>query len=216
MKKILLMVVAAIMATGAFAQETLKKIRVYQGNTVVFEQNYDAVDSIVFVDVEIPAVPEGALTGKFTINASGDQIQFSQGNLQYQASTNTWRFAENQYDMVGNANSNISASYSSWIDLLGWGTGNNPTNTSTSYSDYATFSDWGVNAISNGGSAANQWRTLTNAEWYYLFYTRTNAENLCGQATVAGVHGFVFLPDNWSTPSSLTWQGMPNNWTTNQ
>jgi hypothetical protein len=43
----------------------------------------------------------GAISGKFTINANGDQVYFSQGNLQYQASTNTWRFAENQWNYVG-------------------------------------------------------------------------------------------------------------------
>ena len=67
-------------------------------------------------------VPEGAINGLFTINANGDQVYFSQGNLQYQASTNTWRFAINQYDCIGYDNSNISSTYSGWIDLFGWGT----------------------------------------------------------------------------------------------
>ena len=66
--------------------------------------------------------PTGAIDGKFTINADGDQVYFSQGNLQYQASTNTWKFAENQYDYVGSDNSNISSTYDGWIDLFGWGT----------------------------------------------------------------------------------------------
>ncbi len=65
---------------------------------------------------------EGALSGRFTINENGDQVVFSQGNLQYQASTNTWRFAENQYDAIGSDNSKISVSYNGWIDLYGWGT----------------------------------------------------------------------------------------------
>ena len=65
---------------------------------------------------------EGALSGKFTINANGDQIVFSQGNLQYKATTNTWRFAENQWDTIGGANWNIAADYDGWIDLFGWGT----------------------------------------------------------------------------------------------
>ncbi|MBQ3709451.1 MAG: hypothetical protein II887_01970 [Bacteroidales bacterium] len=79
--------------------------------------------------------PEGAINGLFTINENGDQVYFSQGNLQYQASTNTWRFAEHQWDFVGNAtygtvfenevkcnNQQISSSYTGWIDLFGWGT----------------------------------------------------------------------------------------------
>ena len=64
---------------------------------------------------------EGSLVGKFSVSAS-KQVVFSKGNLQYQASTNTWRFAENQYDYVGEANKNISATYDGWIDLFGWGT----------------------------------------------------------------------------------------------
>ena len=64
---------------------------------------------------------EGSLVGKFSVSSS-KQVSFSQGNLQYQASTNTWRFAENQYDYVGNANRKPSATYNGWIDLFGWGT----------------------------------------------------------------------------------------------
>ena len=87
-------------------------------------------------------VPEGAIDGLFTINENGDQVYFSQGNLQYQASTNTWRFAEKQWDYVGGVDYNqnmleygnvyengvkcdnamISSTYSGWIDLFGYGT----------------------------------------------------------------------------------------------
>jgi hypothetical protein len=66
--------------------------------------------------------PTGAINGKFTINADGDQVYFSQGNLQYKASTDTWKFAESQHDFIGDANSNISSFYDGWIDLFGWGT----------------------------------------------------------------------------------------------
>ncbi len=222
MKKIILMAVAAIMAMSVSAQGTMKKVRVYEGNTVVFEQNYDAVDSIVFVDVEVPSVPTGELSGKFSVSAT-TQVQFSQGNLQYQASTNTWRFAENQWDMVGmgygqtdentcyiggtvegSDNRQISATYSGWIDLFGWGTGSNPTNTSTDDSDYSTFTDWGVNTISNGGNTANTFRTLTKDEWVYLFYTRTNAATLFGLGSVNGVNGTILLPDNWTLPEGAS------------
>ena len=63
-----------------------------------------------------PDIPAGALAGLFSISPS-QQVRFSQGNLQYQASTNTWRFAANQWDCIGSANSNISPSYdgSVWL-----------------------------------------------------------------------------------------------------
>ena len=179
------------------------------------------VKSIVFYfegDSEEPdPQPEGdgKLTGAFTINADGDQIVFSKGNLQYQASTTTWQFATNQYDMIGADNANISDTYTGWIDLFGWGTGNCPTKNSTDDEDYSTFVDWGTNAISNGGNEANLWRTLTIQEWGYLIKTRTNADNLKGQATVADVHGFVLLPDSWTLPAGLSFTAIPNDWTTN-
>ena len=135
--------------------------------------------------------------------------------MQYQASTTTWRFATNQYDMIGADNANISDTYTGWIDLFGWGTGNCPTKKSTDDEDYSTFTDWGVNAISNGGNEANLWRTLTRYEWNYLIKTRTNADNLKGQATVADVHGYVLLPDSWTLPAGLSFSASPNNWTTN-
>ncbi len=146
---------------------------------------------------------DGTLSGLFSVSAT-KQVQFSQGNLQYQASTDTWRFAENQYDLIGSDNSNISASYSGWIDLFGWGTGDDPTNTSTDNSDYSTFTDWGVNAISNGGNTANTWRTLTSDEWVYLFYTRTNAATLFGLGSVNGVNGTILLPDDWTLPEGAS------------
>ncbi len=151
-----------------------------------------------------PVTPEnGTLSGLFSVSAT-TQVQFSQGNLQYQASTDTWRFATNQYDLIGSDNSNISASYTGWIDLFGWGTGSNPTQASTSYSDYSTFTDWGVNAISNGGNTANTWRTLTKDEWVYLFNTRTDASSKYGVASVNGVNGLVILPDSWVLPSGCS------------
>lgn len=144
-------------------------------------------------------IVEGELSGAFSVSAT-KQIHFSKGNLQYQASTGTWRFAPNQYDMIGEDNANISNSYGGWIDLFGWGTGNNPTNTSKDDNDYSTFVDWGTNAITNGGNEASLWRTLTTDEWVYLFYTRANAATLFGLGSVNGVNGTIILPDNWSLP----------------
>ena len=172
----------------------------YEKSDVTFTNNN-------FYDVTVKLGSIGALPGKFTINAGGGQVSFSQGNLQYQASTSTWRFATNQYDFVGDAtvgnvyenetkcnNASIGGSYSGWIDLFGWGTGNNPTNSSTNNNDYGTFTDWGVNAISNGGNTADLWRTLSKDEWVYLFANHTK-----GWSNVNGVYGYVIRPDGVST-----------------
>jgi len=155
--------------------------------------------------------PVGSKGGLFTINDGGDQVWFSQGNMQYQASTGTWRFAENQYDYVGADNSNISATNSGWIDLFGWGTGSNPTLSSTDYNDYGTFVDWGNNAISNGGNTANSgWRTLSQAEWAYVFNARENNTNLgtanarYAKGKVNNVQGVILFPDGYTHPTGIT------------
>ncbi|MBR3980956.1 MAG: hypothetical protein IKJ98_07340 [Bacteroidales bacterium] len=80
---------------------------------------------------------DGSLKAKFSVS-DNKQVYFSQGNLQYQASSGRWRFAEHQWDYVGTQtsdnygnrggtvlgsdNSNISSTYNGWIDLFGWGT----------------------------------------------------------------------------------------------
>ncbi len=140
---------------------------------------------------------EGAINGVFSVSSS-KKVHFSQGNLQYQASTKTWRFAEHQWDIIGDGNKNISSSYSGWIDLFGWGTGNKPTMSLTSNSYYSSFNDWGNNTISNGGGKS--WFTLTNDEWVYLFNKRSTSSGIrYAKVIVNGVKGVILLPDNWSS-----------------
>lgn len=141
--------------------------------------------------------------GLFSVSVD-KQVVFSPGNLQYHPAMNEWRFAENQTDYIGDANSNIAADYDGWIDLFGWGTGDAPTKSSTSYSDYSTFIDWGTNQI--GADAPNTWRTLTSDEWVYLFDTRTDASSLYGIAQVSGVNGLVVLPDDWTVPAGISFK----------
>ena len=193
MKKLFLMVVAAMMAIGASAQTTVKMIRVYEGNTVVYEQQYAAVDSVVFFDEIIPAETNGALPGEFSVSAH-QKVKFSKGNLQYVNST--WQFADNQWDFQSSQSAN-------YRDKFAWGTGDDPARTGTT-ADYSTFHDWGANPISNGGNEANMWRTLTKDEWTYLFCDRTNASKLFSLGTVKGRNGVIILPDNWVTPDSIT------------
>lgn len=76
--------------------------------------------------------------------------------------------------------------------------------------------DWGVyNAISNAGNQAGLWRTLSSAEWDYLFNTRKNAQYLWSQGKVNGVVGMIILPDNFQKPSDISWTSQANNWGTN-
>lgn len=167
--------------------------------------------------------PVGAIGGIYSVSAM-DKVYFSQGNLQYQASTNTWRFAEHQWDYVGtqhpgagnaggtvNGSDNyyISSTYNGWIDLFGWGTSgyNNkyPYMTSGDYVDgendiSETLYDWGVyNRISNGGNQAGMWRTLTRAEWVFLLTARYTSSGIrYAKAQVNGVNGVILVPDDWN------------------
>lgn len=211
------MTIAVVMATGAFAHGTIKKVRLYKGNEVVAEQEYDEIDSIVFVDVPAGAtIVDGVLMdGEFSVSTT-TKVHFSQGNLQatYNGSAWTWSFATNQYDYIGDAaannaiNGNGSVSVNGIVDIFGWSTAatyygiNNSTSDSTYSGD---FVDWGVNPISNGGNTANAWRTLSMEEWKYLFHSRAKADERCGLGSVNGVNGTILLPDDWTTvPAGLT------------
>ena len=177
-------------------------------------------ESVTNQDLYTPQADNGLLPGKFSISAI-KKIGFSQGNLQYIASSNKWRFAPYQWNVIEKENSNISSSYNGWIDLFGWGTGNNPTKTSTHPDDYYYFTDWGENEISNGGNKSNLWRTLSNDEWNYLLNLRTNANNLRGCAIVNDVSGLILLPDNATIPNGVSFvansrRDKDNEYTTNQ
>jgi hypothetical protein len=161
---------------------------------------------------------DGVLSGLFSVSET-EQIRFSQGNLQYQASTNTWRFAENQYDVIGTDNSNISDSYDGWIDLFGWATSgysnSMPYQTSDDVSDYGpedesiggTNYDWGVfNKILNGGNTIGLWRLLAKDEWEYILNKRDNASKLFGVGCVNGVNGLILLPDSCVIPEGVTFR----------
>ncbi len=198
---------------------------VYNSDGTTIAHEIAKVDSISFTR-PISTATTPTLSGAFSV-ADGKQIAFSRGNLQYTQSTATWAFAENQYDMIGTANvsggtDSYDATYGYYksgsaladkIDLFGW-SGDNETakwgiSTSTDYSDYlGDFVDWGKN-IGDGTT----YRTLTYDEWYYLRYTRTNADNLIGVARInlnSGgtkyANGLILLPDDWTAPAGITFK----------
>ena len=185
---------------------------------------YAAATGAGFVIIEFPAKSETPETpenpdepeiptesiGVFSV-AEGKIVTFAPGNLQYTHTTNTWSFASTQYEIFGTGNvinnPRYDPSLSNKIDLFGWSTAatNFGASTSTDYNDYSgSFVDWGANKI--GNDAPNTWRTLTNDEWSYLRYYRTNANELVGVAQVNGVNGLVFLPDNWTCPAGITFK----------
>ena len=178
----------------------------------------------------------GLLNGTFTVGENV-QVQFSKGNLLYQASTGIWRFAENQYDCMASGNANASSTYSGWIDLYCWGTSGwnsgaqeyQPYANSTNNASYLTGgsanndltgdyadADWAYhNAIANGGQKAGLWRCLTHEEYIYMMESRPNAAQKYAYGKVNGVNGLIILPDTWTLPNGLSFVPQAGSWSSN-
>ena len=165
------------------------------------------------------------LPGLFSINASGDKVRFSEGNLRY-LSVNTngdgdgiWSFAPNQYSIIGNSENNAhptEPTANQSMDLFCWGAtgiagqlGDITPRPDTDVEEWMYYTEnnelsgrfeWGNAAISNTtltNAGSEKWRTLTKEEWEYLFSNNTKY----GPATVAGCAGVVLLPDSFSDPN---------------
>lgn len=164
-------------------------------------------DDILNVTVT-PCYPVGAASGHVFSVATDKQVYFSKGTLVYDASgtrtcndntqkDGTFSFAENQY-----TSGSLFAYGSSGYEVSPDAVYQSITNKSIT-GDNANH-DWGVyNPITNGGNQPNQWRTLTQAEYKYLFDTRTNAKQKVGVGKVTvgdGVEGIILLPDDWTLP----------------
>ncbi|MBQ7662285.1 MAG: hypothetical protein IJS48_02810 [Prevotella sp.] len=142
------------------------------------------------------AVSAGALAGKFTINAGGTKVYFSQGNLRY--TSDAWSFFDNQWDYY--------TTYSAGsLDKFGWSTSATTYGMITSTTgDYSgDFVDWGA-TIGSG------WRTLTSDEWTYLFKTRSaSTVNSTQNARYAKAylfgskHGVILFPDSYTHPDGV-------------
>ncbi|MBR3979593.1 MAG: hypothetical protein IKJ98_00360 [Bacteroidales bacterium] len=186
-------------------------------------------------NITITTPPTGAITAVFSVSADR-QVFFSQGNLQYQASTNSWHFAENQWDFVGTQqapdgypnggtitgsdNANISRTYSGWIDLFGWGTSGwnsganayQPYSISTSSSDYYPGGDYNNNLTGN----------YANADWG-VCNKISNGGNQAGMWRTLTLEEWDYLINSRANASSkygvATINGvnglvlLPDNWT---
>lgn len=150
--------------------------------------------------------------------APGHQVTIAIGNLQYQASTDSYRFAANGWEAAHNDNTNASANYDGWIDLFAWGTsgqdGYKPysSNPYLNHDIAGTNYDWGVaNTIINGTNTdpAESWRTPTSQEVDYIINTRTtstvegveNARYLLSM--VDGHNGLLLFPDKFTLPEGV-------------
>jgi len=156
-------------------------------------------------------LPLAAIADGFSVSST-KKVIFAPGNVQYHAGTGAWRFAPEQYAVVGLYN-NIRIGYSNlnvWLDLFGWST------TSTYYgvsasnkdADYTgDFVDWGALFTDS------EWWTPSLDEWNYIFNVRDNASQLWGEGGIVcnntgndQVNGLFLLPDDWELPDGLTFE----------
>jgi len=126
--------------------------------------------------------------GVYTVDASGNKVIFSPANLQYQASTGTWRFATKQWQYLANPgytdingtvyNSGNATAVGTretqdlWIDLFGWGTSGWSGCGNTHYQPTATNGDEGDPSIGYGYGPYNGTTTkfdltgtYANSDW---------------------------------------------------
>ena len=170
--------------------------------------------------------------GPFSV-AADRQVYLAPGNLQWSATgggttptthtvagggtaPGTWRFAEKQWHFIGSDNSNVSSSYSGWIDLFGWATsgfgGYQPYLVSLQDQDYlpapqdlaGTNYDWGVyNTPSLPKGRGNAvWRTLTASEWDVLLTSRSTTTIVNGVS--AARYTMAYLDTNSANGNTYT------------
>lgn len=143
----------------------------------------------------------GSTVGFLFSVAADRQVIFSQGNLEYQASTGTWRFAEDQNFFIGNnagnnADTTTRKTQSDWIDLFGWGT-SGWNNGNVKYMPYdANVKDW--TNIYYGPKSGDTYYDLTgdyaNSDWG-VYNRISNGGNKTGM---------------WRTPTISEWSYLTN------
>ena len=208
-----------------------RKVKRYTATEASTHSNTTVVNSNMIYSIAMSGTPTEVQppypylgTGEFSVSET-KKVRFAMGNLQYQASTGMWRFAETQlvsfFAGEGNLVTTGRDSQSLWIDLFGYGTSGkgDPSYSPTTYAyngSYATSTiartpyDWGVNEISNGGNQPNKWRTLTKSEWQYLMNTNVSTSSprnnrqyntVVTDANNNAIAGVLIFPDDYDIPN---------------
>ena len=185
----------------------------------------------VTTEVNPGEVPVGAISGKFTINENGDQVYFSQGNLQYigSAATPYWKFADNQWDCLGTTTGQNSNAQNVDRDLFGWGTsGWNYGN--IYYQPYDVESNYDPNTGYGYGPADglnfnyNLIGDYANSDWG-IYNAISNGGNIPGLWRTLSKHEWNYVFNTRSTLSGVRYAKaqvngvngvilLPDNWNT--
>ena len=167
------------------------------------------IDVTVTTEVNPGEVPTGAISGKFTINANGDQVYFSQGNLQYigSAATPYWKFADHQWDYLGTTTGQNSSDQNVDRDLFGWGT-SGWNNGNMYYQPYNTESNYDPNTGYGYGptDGTNYYYDLTgdyaNADWG-VYNAIANGGNMPNQWRTLTSSEWNYIFSSRNTPSGI-------------
>lgn len=151
--------------------------------------------------------PTGAVNGLFSVSDS-KQVWFSQGNLQYKASSNTWRFAEEQWHFVG-------TSYSENPDYVGGNvSGSSNHRVSSSYSGWIDWFCWATSGYNHGAIAYQPWATSGRVDDFKAYgITNSNLYDQTGKAD----WGYNKISNGgnqenygWRTPTKDEWEYLIN------
>ena len=184
---------ATLTATPAFDYQFVNWSNGSTDNPLTITVTDNETLEAIFAEV---AATKKTESGVFSISAH-KTATFATGNLQYNVGTETWRFAKQQYQVVGEQNIQLGhPDFTGWIDMLGYSAdgkyGVNPSNANADYAE--EFVDWGTLFPEEG------WSTLSKEDWKYLLEKRTNAATLQQVAKVGGILGIMLFPDNWTLP----------------
>ena len=177
----------------------------------ITENAYLTAGIEVNVTTEVSEIPVGAINGKFTINANGGQVYFSQGNLQYigSAATPYWKFAENQWDYFGTSTGQNSSDPNVDRDLFGFGTSgwNNGNYYYQPYDTYRVEDHGGSNDGYGPIDGTNEYSySLTgvyaNADWG-VYNAISNGGNMSGFWRTLTFDEWSYLFYDRTTPSGI-------------
>lgn len=129
---------------------------------------------------------EGQATEKGFSVSPNKMVRFAKGNLQYDAKTKNWKFADKQHESVifygGDVSIKGKNDYN-LLDLFEWG----------------AIKTYGLDVSfrQNETEYSNSWRVLSYNEWEYLLCKRPRHKELHRFSKVMGRSGMVILPDDW-------------------
>lgn len=152
--------------TGSYSNITVTAYDALTAGTVTFTMTtafaYSAQQAHgTKIAIKVPFPP-----GEFSVNAEGKKVIFAPGNLQYLGNadgTGTWRFAEHQYDFMGdgpgNPNNETPSPYQGNVTVSGY----TKYNTTAGMDVARDLFGWGA----SGSNGKNPWMTSTNSNDYY-------------------------------------------------